>query len=106
MLYVAVLFFAKQYKSSLSSFVPSFRILSQVVAEKSLTEKNVHMYYIRVREGKNEKLKKEGEMMISILIFIYTIHFAYLKVYTKFENTSSNQAEKSVTEISIGEKEK
>ena len=33
------LFFVTQYNSSLSSFVPNFRILSQVVAEKSLTEK-------------------------------------------------------------------
>ena len=58
------------------------------------------MYYIRVKGGKNENLKKEGKMRISILISIYTVHFAFLKVYTKFEN------EKSVTEISIGEKEK
>ena len=41
--------------------MPNFRILTQVVAEKSLTEKNVHMYYIRVKEGKNEILKKEGK---------------------------------------------
>ena len=26
------------------------------------------MYYIRVTEGKNEKLKKDGKMRISILI--------------------------------------
>ena len=40
MLYVAVFFFVvTQYNLSLSSFVPNFRILSQVVAEKSLTEK-------------------------------------------------------------------
>ena len=32
-------FFVIQYNSSLPSFVPNFRILSQVVAEKSLTEK-------------------------------------------------------------------
>ena len=42
--------------------------------------KNVHMCYIRVTEGKIENLKKEGKMRISTLIFIYTIHFAYLKV--------------------------
>ena len=30
-------------------------------------------------------------MRMSILIFIYTIHFDYLKVYTKFENTGSNR---------------
>ena len=84
--------FVTQYNSSLSSFVPNFRILTQVVAEKSLTEKNVYMYYIRVKEGKNEKLKKEGKMRISILISIYTVHFAFLKVYTKFENTGSNRS--------------
>ena len=60
------------------------------------------MYYITVKEEKNENLKKEGKMRISILIAIYTVHFAFLKVYTKFENNGS----KSVTEISIGEKEK
>ena len=64
------------------------------------------MYYVREKEGKNEKLKKEGKISFSILISIYTVHFAFLKVYTKFENTGSNKAEKSVTEISIGEKEK
>ena len=31
--------FVTQYNSPLSSFVPNFRILTQVVAEKSLTEK-------------------------------------------------------------------
>ena len=33
------LFFVTQYNLSLLSFVPNFRILKQVVAEKSLTEK-------------------------------------------------------------------
>ena len=33
------LFFFTQYDSSLSSFIPNFRALSQVVAEKPLTEK-------------------------------------------------------------------
>ena len=37
--YVAV--FVTQYNSSLSSFVPNFRILTQVVAEKSLTKKSL-----------------------------------------------------------------
>ena len=73
----------------LSSFVPNFRILSQVVAEKSLTEKMSIMYYIRVTEG---KIEKRGQMRISIIIFIYTIQFAYLKVHTKFENTVSNRS--------------
>ena len=86
------LFFVTKYNLSQYSFVPNFRILTQVVTEKSLTEKNVHMCFIGVTEGKNENLKKEGKMKISILIFIYTIHFAYLKVYIKFENTDSNRS--------------
>ena len=48
--------------------------------------KNVPMCYIGVTEGKIENLEKESKMRISILIFIYTIHFAYLKVYTEFHN--------------------
>ena len=42
------------------------QILTHVVAEKSLKEKDVNMYYIRVIEGKNEKSKKEGKIRISI----------------------------------------
>ena len=92
---------------TIKKFVPNFRILTKDFAEKSLTEKNVYMYYIGVTEGKNEKLKKEGKMRISILIFLYTIHFAYLKVYMKLEKKLALiGAEKSVTEIFIGEKEK
>ena len=64
------------------------------------------MYYIRVTEGKNEKLKKERKMRISILIYIYTIHFAYLKVNTKFENTGFNRSLEICDKISKGEKEK
>ena len=67
----------------------NFIILNQVVAEKILT-KNVYMCYIGVAEGKIEK----GKMSSSILIFIYTIHLAYLKVYTQFENTGSNRNQK------------
>ena len=58
MQYVAV--FITQYNSSSSSFVPNNRILSQVVAEKFLTGKNVSMHFMNVTEGKMEKMKKEG----------------------------------------------
>ena len=57
--------------------------------------KNVHMCYIRVTEGKIENLKKEGKIRISILIFIYTIPFAFLKVYTKFHNPKSSSCRES-----------
>ena len=51
-----------------------FIILNQVVAEKIM--KNVHMCYIGVTEGKNEK---EDKMSFSIFIFIY-IHTLSLPV--------------------------
>ena len=50
------------------------------------------MYFMGVTEGKLENLNKDDKMRISILVFIYTIHFADLKVYTKFENTGSNKS--------------
>ena len=45
------------------------------------------MCYIGVTAG---KIEKEGKVSFSIFIFIYTIHVAYLKVYTQFENTGYN----------------
>ena len=44
MQYVAV--FVTHYNASPSSFVSNFKILSQVVAEKSSTEKNAHFLCI------------------------------------------------------------
>ena len=52
--------------------------------------KNVHVCYIRVTEGKIETLKKEDKMRINASIIIYTIHFAYLKVNTKFHTPKSS----------------
>ena len=49
------------------------------------------MRYIGVKERKKWKLEKEGKRSLNIFIFIYTILLAYLKVYTKFENTGSNR---------------
>ena len=53
--------FVTQYNLSLSGFVPNFKIIGRVVAEKSLTENNVHMYYIRATEGKGEKNEKNKD---------------------------------------------
>ena len=53
-----------------------------------------------------KKLKKEGKIRISILIFIFTIHFAYLKVYTNLKTLAFIGAEKYVTEISMRKREK
>ena len=51
-------------------------------------------------------MKKEDKMIINILIFIYTVDFVYLKVYTKFLTQPQIGADKSVTDKSIGEKDK
>ena len=64
----------------------NFIILNQVVAEKS--DEKCPMCYKGVIEG---KIEKEGKMSFSIFIFIYTIHLAYLKMYTEFENTGSDR---------------
>ena len=78
--------FLTRYNLSLTNFVPNFRIVTQAVAEKSICI---------IEECKREKWKKnekEDKMRISILISIYTVHFPFLKVYTKFENTGSNRS--------------
>ena len=67
--------------------VKDFIILNQVVSEKTLM-KNVHMCYIRTKIRKFENRKQNEDC--SALNFIYTIHFAYLKVYTKFHNPKSS----------------
>ena len=47
-----------QHNLSYPTFVPNLIILSQVVAENSLTE-DLHINYMGVRDGKIENLKKE-----------------------------------------------
>ena len=65
MQYVAV--FVTQYNSSLSSAVPNFRIISQLVAEISDRKKCPYVFY-RSDRRKIENLIKEGKMRIRILI--------------------------------------
>ena len=50
------------------------------------------MYFIGVTVGNIENLNKKSKMRISMLIFIYTIHLAYMKEYTKFVNTGSDRS--------------
>ena len=54
------------------------------------------MLYKSDRSKKNH-FEKEGKMRISILIFIYTIHFASLKVYKKIRILNQVVAEKTLT---------
>ena len=55
--------------------------------------RSLRLRWANKRERRKKwKLKKEGKMRISILISIYTVQFAILKMYTKFENTGSNRS--------------
>ena len=47
------------------------------------------MYYIGVADGNKEKWKKMDKINLSILVFCPTIYLATLKVYKKFEDSSS-----------------
>ena len=49
------MFFATQYDSSLSSFVPNIRIQTQVVAVKSLTEKSLQTVRQRNKHTHTDK---------------------------------------------------
>ena len=56
------------------------------------------MYYIRVKEGKNDKLNKEDKMRISILISIYAVHFAFLNLYKNLKTLAPMGTERSAIE--------
>ena len=83
--YVAV-FFVTQYNSSLSSFVPNFRILTQVFAEKSLTK-----FFTDI--GEKEKLINKGTNKQCVAGFFF-IH----NTLPNFRILSQEVAEKSLTE--------
>ena len=88
------LLFATQYNSSLSSFVPNFRILTLVVAEKSLTEKkftngnkkSATEFFI----GEKEKWINKGTDKQYVAVFDYTIQLITLKLCTKYQNPNSS----------------
>ena len=60
------LFFATQYNSSLSSFVLNFRILTQVVAEECLTEKN----YRQTNQETHKHNYRKGKNSIPPIYFV------------------------------------
>ena len=66
MQYVAI--FATQYISSLSSFVPNFNVLTQVVAEKSLTEKCPYVLFKidSRKKRRNEKRRPNEDKQLNL----------------------------------------
>ena len=67
-------------------FVPNFKILGQVVAEKSLTEKKVY----KLERKKNGQMK--GLIRHMWLILYYTVQPVILDVFTKFQNCRSSSS--------------
>ena len=84
-----------QYNSSLPSIVPNFRALSQVVAEKSLTEKKKKISSLERK--KNEEIK--GQIRKMCLFFFVTQYNSSLPSFVpNFRALSQVVAEKSLTE--------
>ena len=87
------LFFVTQYNSSLPSFVPNFRARSQVVAEKSLTEKNNKF---SMERKKKEEIKG---LICKMWLFFVTQYTSSLPSFVPNSRALSQVvAEKSLTE--------
>ena len=71
------LFFVTQYNSSPSSFVPNFRILTQVVAEKSLTEKKF------TDRQTNQQTDRQTNIITEKAKTIYPLYTSY-RGYNKY----------------------
>ena len=65
-------------------FVPNFKILGQVVPEKSLTKWSERL--------KKEKIEKEGKINLSTLVLFSVLHLVVLMLYTKFKDSGSNRS--------------
>ena len=100
------LFFATQYNSSLSSFVPNFRIITQVVIENFLTEKMSICIYKSHRRKKMKNWKKKTKCGLASEFLFTQYSLPTLRCTQNFKILALIGAKKSVTEISIGEKEK
>ena len=65
-------------------FVPNFKILGQVVPEKSLTKIS-----ILIDKG---KIEKEGKINLSTLVLFSVMHLVVLMLYAKFKDSGSNRS--------------
>ena len=71
-------------------FVPNFKILGQVVPEKSLTKISI---FITLERLKKEKNRKEGKINLSTLLVLFSVlHLVVLMLYTKFKDSGSNRS--------------
>ena len=79
-----------QYNSSLSSFVPNFRILTQVVAEKSLTEKKVYRQTDRQTDKQTNIITEKAKTIYPYILrtrgYNNTFYIVHIKINT-YKNT-------------------
>ena len=71
-------------------FVPNFKILGQVVTEKSLTKLPYSLPWSE--RLKKEKIEKEGKINLSTLVLFSVMHLVVLMLYTKFKDSGSNRS--------------
>ena len=55
-------------------------------------DKNFHIHYIGVTDGKTTMWKKNGKTNTGHLIFYYTIHLDTVYMYIKFEEAGINRS--------------
>ena len=103
MLYVAV--FCYKIQLITIKFCTEFQNPKSSHCWEIFDRKNIHMYYIRVTEVKNEKMKKEGKWGWASKFSFTQYTLPNWKCTQNLKTLAPIGAEKSVTEISIGEKE-
>ena len=72
-------------------FVPNFKILGQVVPEKSLTKISIFIT-LECEIEKGKKLKKKAKINLGTLVLFSVMHLVVLNVYTKFKDSGSNRS--------------
>ena len=86
-------------------FLQNFKVLCQVVPEKSLTKISIFIT-LEVGDSKSGKQKKKASINLGTLVLFSVIHLVVLIVYTKIEDSSTHRCWADMMEKSIGKKEK
>ena len=55
-------------------------------------DRNFHIQYTGVTDGKTTKWKKNGKTNSGHLIFSYTIHLGIVEMYTNFKHAGINRS--------------
>ena len=71
----------------ISNSCTNFKILGQVVTEKSLTKTSI--YYVEERDRKGKYRKKKTKIILTTLVLFTTMHLIVFSMYTKYEDSST-----------------